>query len=242
MKNKIQSRTKISLLIAVCVFFVTLLSSCGLDEDGNVEYHHIFPRQFSSEFQAKGINVDDFTIAVTKKDHRGAGEGIQYNPTNWNAEWEKFLTENPNCDASECYSKAQQMAYDSDLAGKFDFYNYNTKKLSEATVAGNTALVATATNGILGFFGALGNFLIKLFGGFSIGSCIIAFLASVGSGFLGWFGMKVEHPVAVGAGFVVMIIGILLTIGVVYCMIIFIKWIIAVVIPAILGVLGNYSN
>ena len=211
-------------LFILCVFSVStcMLTSCG--DDGYVEYHHIFPRQYAEVFQEKGINVDDFTVALTKKDHRGKDVGIQYNPNNWNAEWEEFLTANPEASPQECYDKAQEMLQEAGFRGKLEFFNYQTKEESGASIAGNTAMVVTAAKGFWGFCGKLGNWLIRLFGSYSYGGVIIAFLASLGSTVLGWFGIKVGHPVAVGVGFIAFIFGIIALIGVGYCIYLFVNW------------------
>lgn len=196
--------------------------------NGATEYHHIFPRQFNEQFAQKGINVDDFTIALTKKDHRGIGTGLQYVPKNWNNEWNSWLLSNPNFTQKQASEKAQSMLREAGCKGEFEFFNYNTKQLSKASIAGSSGFFICSENAFLKFCGKLGYWLLKIFGGSKIGGQILAILAAIGSSVLGFFGIKAEQPVAVGVGLVCLILGIAACIGI----IIFVKWIIGLIVVA----------
>lgn len=205
-------------LLMVSLSLILFFNSCDTSiDEAQAELHHIFPQEMRQQFADKGINVDDFTIRITKKDHRLEG-GIQYNPANWNKEMAEYCSQNPNATEKDLYGKAQKMLQNAGFKGKLNFYNYKTRKASTAKLAGSVAMVVTQQGGILGFFGTLGDWLIKLFGGFSFGSTLIAFLASIGVTVLGWFGIKAEEPVAVGVGFVVCLFAIACFIGVCYCL------------------------
>lgn len=218
--------------LLLSVFLLSIfLSGCkgaNLIIDGSTEYHHIFPRQFSEQFAQKGINVDDFTIALTKKDHRGMGTGLQYVPNNWNSEWNLWLLANPNFTQKEAAEKAQSMLREAGCKGEFKFFNYNTKQLSKATVGGSTGLFVCSNNWFLKICSKLGYWLLKVLGGSSIGGQILAIFAAIGSSVLGFFGIKAEEPVAVGVGFICLILGIIACIG----LIIFVKWLIGLLIVA----------
>lgn len=213
----------------VVVGFIFTSCSTDLEKNGAVEYHHIFPQQYRNQFAAKGINVDDFTIALTKKDHRGMGTGLQYVPKNWNEEWGNWLQQNPNFTQKMASKKAQQMLQEAGCRGEFHFYDYNTKKLSNATLYGASGgLFLCSNNGFLKFCGKIGYWLIKVLGGSHFWSPILSILAGIGCTVLGWFGIKTEEPVAMGVGLLVIILGILLCIGV----FIFAKWIWTVIVIA----------
>lgn len=214
------------------IFLLSIfLSGCkgaNLIIDGDAEYHHIFPRQFSEQFAQKGINVDDFTIALTKKDHRGMGTGLQYVPNNWNNEWNSWLLDNPNFTQKQAAEKAQAMLREAGCKGEFKFFNYNTKQLSNAKVGEITGLFICSNNWFLKICSKIGYWLLKVLGGSSIGGQILAVLAAIGSSVLGIFGIKAEEPVAVGVGLICLILGIIACIG----LIIFVKWLITIIIAA----------
>ena len=208
---------------------VLLLNGCkysNLITDGATEFHHIFPRQFREQFAQKGIDVDDFTIALTKKDHRGMGKGLQYVPTNWNNEWNDWLLANPDFTQKQAAEKAQTMLRKAGCKGEFKLYNYNTKQLSKASVGSAKDFFVCSNNRFLKICGKLGYWLLKVLGGSSIGGQILAVLAALGCAVLGLFGIKAEEPVAVGVGLICLILGIIAFIG----LIIFVKWLITLVI------------
>ena len=233
------------ILIPVCLFLI-VISFMGCDSgvlgelvsSGQVELHHLFPNQFRDDFARAGLNVDDFTIALSKESHRGAGKGLQYIPTNWNEEWRKFLIENPNPTQRQLYNKAEQMLSNAGGRGEFNFYNYGTKLRSTGSLAGSSALTCMGNIKFWRFFGTIGNWLIQRFGGYKFGAILISFLASIGSIVLGFFGIKVEHPVAVGVGLIVCIIGIIVLVGLIYLTYLLVTWFITVALPAII-VLGK---
>lgn len=214
------------LVMMLCLVF----TSCGSEviADGATEYHHIFPRQFRDQFAEKGIDVDDFTIKLTKKDHRGIGTGLQYVPKNWNNEWNSWLQQNPSFTQADAEKQALKMLEEAKCRGEFYFYRYDTKELSNATVAGSSTMFVCSQNWFFNLCGKIGYWLLKILGGSKFGGQILSVLAAVGSAVLGHFGIKTEKPVAVGVGVIVLIVGVLASIGLFF----FVKWIIAVIIGA----------
>ena len=209
-------------IILVCSFF----SGCSdVSSLGQAEYHHVFPREFTKVFKQAGINVDDYTIKLTMKDHRGFGKGLQYVPNNWNEEWRNWLLskDTSGFTKQEALTKAEQMLAAAGCKGEFQFYNYNTKALSAGSI------FASNSNFILKQCERIGYFLLRY-----CGWCggLIAFFAAIGTTFLGFFGIKAGHPVAVGVGFLVFVFGIMAIIGIVFL----VKWIMyTFIIPFVLG-------
>jgi len=224
----------------VVLFLVSILFiSCGDDIVApGVNLHHIFPQQFRNDFLEKGIDIDKFTVALDQKSH----QNLHFNPVNWNNEWKEYLIKNPNASQKAIYNKAEKMLSASGGRGEFKFYDFDSRQVSKAKVAGSTALVCMGESGFWRFFGTIGRWLIQLFGGFKFGSMLISFFASVGVGIVGYFGIKVEEPVAVGIGFIACIIGVFLLIGVCYLIFILVKWIIAVVIPVVAAIIKGFAS
>lgn len=225
-------------LLILVVIAMTLIS-CGGEEvisDGLAEYHHIFPKEFRNDFLKIGIDVDDFTTVLTKRDHRGIGKGLQYKPKNWNQTWKDFLNTNTGITQKKVERQAKEMMIAAGCKGEFKFYNYTTKELSGATIAGSSKMLVISNNTFLNFSGRLGYILIDKMGGSKLGGQILALLATIGSSVLGLFGIKAGQPVTIGVGLIVIIIAIIVFIG----LIIFISWIIPVILSA-LGITGFLS-
>jgi hypothetical protein len=60
----------------------------------DLESHHNFPRQFSAEFRAGGIEPDDYLTFLPRSLHRLRPDGLHTTPTNWNAQWKEYLRKN----------------------------------------------------------------------------------------------------------------------------------------------------
>jgi hypothetical protein len=78
----------------------------GLSE---LEPHHNFPRQFTSKFRACGIEPEDYLTYLPRSSHRLAPDGLHTGPGNWNAQWGKFLRENPNPKPEELFEQLHNM-------------------------------------------------------------------------------------------------------------------------------------
>jgi hypothetical protein len=225
-----------NLLVLLLTFVSILFISCE-DEIAapGVNLHHLFPQQFKNDFLEKGVDIDKFTIPLDPKSH----QNLHFNPVNWNNEWRDYLINNPNASQKDLYNKAEQMLSTSGGRGEFKFYDFNTRQVSNVTLAGSGSLVCMGESGFWRFFGGIGRWVIQLFGGFKFGAMLISFFASIGCTIVGFFGIKVSHPVAVGIGFVACIIGLFTFVGVCYLIFILVKWIIAVVIPGIVLLIGG---
>ena len=83
------------------------------------DLHHIFPQQFRDWFSARGIDIHQYTVAVTQNTHHagihGRGglpfpnrsQGIL--PGRYNARWEAFIRDNPDATMQEAYHFAGQL-------------------------------------------------------------------------------------------------------------------------------------
>jgi RHS repeat-associated protein len=56
-----------------------------------VERHHLLPKQFKPYFKAVGLNIEDYTIDLTKSKHRLKPNGIHTGTENWNRQWKNFF-------------------------------------------------------------------------------------------------------------------------------------------------------
>lgn len=93
--------------------------------------HHILPKAFRSEFNAFGIDVDDYTVRIprTMNGSKLPG-GIHYAPNGtpfagrggyWNAEWKTFLGTNPTS-ASEIFKFAEDLMRRNGITGPYVRY------------------------------------------------------------------------------------------------------------------------
>lgn len=214
----------------IALFFVaiSLLSISGCSE-GNKEIHHVFPQQFRGEFEKMGIDIDKYGIALTKETHRGVGGGLH--SMGWNKKWAEFFTFNKSPTESQAMKHLEVMLSESGFQGEQQFVNYGGAANGMKT---GVVVLVKSQNRLLQVLGSLGEKFINLFGDTTFGSSLISFLATVGVTFLGFFGIKIEHPVAVGVGLVVSIIGFLLAIGILYIAFLINPWLLISIIVFIL--------
>jgi hypothetical protein len=70
----------------------------GLSE---LERHHNFPSQFASQFQACGIEPEDYLTFLPRSFHRLRPDGLHTIPINWSARWDQFLSDQPTAKPEE---------------------------------------------------------------------------------------------------------------------------------------------
>jgi RHS repeat-associated protein len=77
----------------------------------NLQDHHIFPRQYEDYFNARGIDIDDYTVTVGQTQHLQGihGNGLGNLPGGWNSQWGEFIANNPNASAPQVYQQAGKM-------------------------------------------------------------------------------------------------------------------------------------
>jgi hypothetical protein len=53
--------------------------------------HHQLPREFRPQFEAVGLDIEDFTIELPKSTHRLKPDGLHTGSENWNKQWSDFF-------------------------------------------------------------------------------------------------------------------------------------------------------
>ena len=71
--------------------------------------HHNFPRQFAPNFRACSIEPDDYQTYLPRSFHRLRPDGLHTAPTNWNAQWRQYLTDNPNARPEKLFEQLHNM-------------------------------------------------------------------------------------------------------------------------------------
>lgn len=200
-----------NILLILVVFFLGICCvSCATLKEGvklKSKCHHVFPQQFSEDFKNMGIDIDQYTIPLTKRDHLGVGKGLRKIPSGWNEQWGEFLKANPNATKSKVMKQLRKMMNDAGCKGEFIFYNYATNAPTGDTI------FTFSNNFLFNFCGKRGYGLIKLFGGTKIEGKILSLLVAVGLWLLGLSVIKLWHPVAVGVGIIMTILGMSAFVG-----------------------------
>ncbi|MEM9168108.1 MAG: RHS repeat-associated core domain-containing protein [Pseudomonadota bacterium] len=85
----------------------------------SMQRHHLLPQKFRSQFEARGIEIDQYTVSIPENMHlRGVhGKGSDYLPGNWNGQWEEFFDTNPYATDKEIYQNLGTMMDDFGLSG-----------------------------------------------------------------------------------------------------------------------------
>jgi hypothetical protein len=66
-----------------------------------LEPHHNFPRQFSPQFPACGIEPENYLTYLPRSFHRLRPDGLHTTSINWNARWDEFLSDQPTAKREE---------------------------------------------------------------------------------------------------------------------------------------------
>lgn len=104
------------------VFSMLFIVSCSTEEP--IEYHHIFPQKYRNQFKMAGIDVDEYTVPLSKSKH-----GWITHKFNLNKQWEDFFRANPQP------SKKMILDFAEDITSKSgikiaECFNYKTKSSS----------------------------------------------------------------------------------------------------------------
>ena len=213
------------ILVSFLCLLITFCSTATIAEARNIsdiELHHIFPQQFRSDFERIGINIDDSTIKIPKQLHQ------TIHSSGWNNKWQTYFQANPAITKAQVWSKVENMLGELGLTGRQELYKY-----SQSSVQKTGEIIVKHPVWILRFAGNIGETVVKWCGGTGIGSVVIGFLSSVGTIVLGWFGVKADHPTLVGVGVLAILIGLLLSVSILYLTFLIYTWLFAVVIPII---------
>ncbi|WP_437653680.1 RHS repeat-associated core domain-containing protein [Sorangium sp. So ce1182] len=70
-----------------------------------IQRHHIFPQKFKTFFQARGVDIDKFTVEISQGHHLSSvhGRGELNTPGRYNQRWAEFIEANPNATAKDIY-------------------------------------------------------------------------------------------------------------------------------------------
>ncbi|HMX24700.1 MAG TPA: DUF2380 domain-containing protein [Blastocatellia bacterium] len=91
-----------------------LLLKGGLSFGKLFPKHHIFPQALRGVFRNAGINIDNYTIRLSRALHQSI-HGNRGGP--WVNAWREFFRQNPNATAEEIYKQAGKMLYDFQIPG-----------------------------------------------------------------------------------------------------------------------------
>jgi hypothetical protein len=73
------------------------------------ELHHNFPLQFESVFRACRVEPENYLTFLPLSFHRLRPDGLHTGPSNWNAQWGKYLREHPNAEPEELFKQLHNM-------------------------------------------------------------------------------------------------------------------------------------
>ena len=83
--------------------------------------HHVFPQEFKSFFDKKGINIHEWVMVLLLEDHLRIHRGAYGGP--WNADWRAWIkTNNITGNAEAIYRFAGEMVYRYCLSGTLTRY------------------------------------------------------------------------------------------------------------------------
>lgn len=215
---------KIILVTFLCLLttFCSTVSNAEARDISVIAQHHIFPQQFRPDFERMGINIDDFTVRIPKQLHQ------TIHSSGWNNKWQTYLKANPDSTKAQLLSKVENMLGELGITGRQELFKY-----SQSSVQKTGEIIVKHPVWILRFAGNIGETVVKWCGGTGIGSVVIGFLSSVGTIVLGWFGVKADHPTLVGVGVLAILIGLLLSVSILYLTFLIYTWLFAVVISII---------
>ena len=100
-------------------------TDCRLLPSPKLHSHHIFPQKWTSWFAKRGIDSDQYTVALEAKTHLAGlhGKGGFVGPGDavlagrWNLRWQEFIALNPNASTKEIYQFAGKLMDEFGLSG-----------------------------------------------------------------------------------------------------------------------------
>jgi len=194
---------KKSLKVILMIVFSIILTGCS---DGVPEIHHVFPQQFRLTFEKAGIDIDKYGLEVTRDVHRTGAEALH--KIGWNIEWKRFFEKTPNATKQQMMDEMKKILKKTGFEGVVEFKNYRTKVSESIETLTNNHFLELAT--------WVGEGMITLIGGTSIGSSLLSFFAFVGSSIFGYLGIKTGYSTNVGFGVIILVISVLGMVGVGY--------------------------
>ncbi len=78
-----------------------------------IEVHHLLPRQFKGVFSKAGLDIEDYTMDVSKSAHRLNPAGLHTKSGgDWNGVWKSWLGENPSATRDDILGQLETMKTD----------------------------------------------------------------------------------------------------------------------------------
>jgi len=78
-----------------------------------MEVHHLLPRQFKSVFAKAGLDIDKYTMELSRDAHRLNPGGLHTRAGgDWNGVWKKWIAENPNASKDAVLGQLETMKGD----------------------------------------------------------------------------------------------------------------------------------
>lgn len=75
----------------------------------DLESHHNFPRQYSPQFRACGLEPEDYLTYLPRSFHRLRPDGLHTTPTNWNVRWGEYLRKYPQAKPEGLFEQLHNM-------------------------------------------------------------------------------------------------------------------------------------
>ncbi len=121
------------IFLATILFLSLLVGSCDSTINRSLfELHHIFPQEFKSEFAARGIDIDKYSIALNQEEHRGV-TGLHGKEGQYNKQFQEFMRKNPNFSKEQAFEFADKTLKDANGNKNLSmnlkntrFYNYKS--------------------------------------------------------------------------------------------------------------------
>jgi len=79
----------------------------------------VFPQQFKKFFDQRGIDIDEYTVALGERRHLAGvhGRGAEGLPGRYNARWRELIAGNPNALAKDVYHFGGRLMDEYGLSG-----------------------------------------------------------------------------------------------------------------------------
>ncbi|MBX3329345.1 MAG: DUF2380 domain-containing protein [Nitrospira sp.] len=74
-----------------------------------IERHHLLPIQFKKQFERAGLDIEQFTVDLSKAEHRLKPDGLHTGANNWNQQWKDFFKDRPDRTQAEILGQLERM-------------------------------------------------------------------------------------------------------------------------------------
>ena len=74
-----------------------------------LERHHLLPIQFKKAFERVGLDIEQFTVDLSKAKHRLKPDGLHTGANNWNQQWKDFFKDRPDRTQAKILGQLERM-------------------------------------------------------------------------------------------------------------------------------------